>query len=138
MTKSKVGGEMTRIAKLSLAAAALGALTLAGGARAADDDGDLKALLADCGSANIERSDINSCLERARDISESAPSPQLQTLTARLERRAEALDDGDADKAQPAETRVADTPPAAPAPATPVGGGGAATVASSVAAVAPH
>ena len=129
---------MTRIAKWSLAAAALGAMAMAGGARAADGDSDLKALLADCGSANIERSDINSCLGRAREISEDAPSPELQTLTARLERRAEALDDGDQAPAQPAETRVADTPAATPAPTTPVGGGGASTVAASVAAVAPH
>src|SRR5215469_15582099 len=124
---------MTRIAKWSLAAMALGAMAFAGGARAADEDSDLKALLSDCGSANIERSDIDSCLERARDISENAPSAQLQTLTARLERRAEALDDAEQAGTQPAQTRVADTP--APAPA---GGGGSPTVGSSVAAVAPH
>jgi hypothetical protein len=129
---------MTRIAKLSLAAAALGALTLAGGARAADENGDLKSLLADCGSANIERSDIDSCLERARDISEDAPSAQLSSLTARLERRAEALDDAEQDKAKPEQTRVADTPAPAPAPVTPIGGGGAATATASVSAVAPH
>ncbi|HKD20857.1 MAG TPA: hypothetical protein VKB71_02535 [Rhizomicrobium sp.] len=123
---------MTRIAKWSLAAMALGAMAFAGGARAADEDSDLKALLADCGSANIERSDIDSCLERARDISENAPSAQLQTLTARLERRAEALDDAEQDKDKPAQTQVADTP--APAPA----GGGGSTVGASVAAAAPH
>ena len=122
---------MIRIAKWSLAAA-LAAMALAGGARAADDDGDLKSLLADCNNANIERSDIDSCLERARDISETAPSPLLQGLTARLERRAEALDDGNTAPAAPAETRVASDPP--------VAGGGASSVAAndSTEKAAPH
>jgi hypothetical protein len=104
---------MNRIAKWSLAAA-LGVMALAGAARAEDED-NIKALLADCSSPNIERDDIDSCLERARELSETAPSTLLQGLTARLERRAEILDEGDSYPPKDGETHAAGSAGAPPA-----------------------
>jgi hypothetical protein len=113
---------MNRLAKWT-ALAALAVFALNGSAYAADDD-DLKALIADCGGANVTPDDIDSCLERARVLGEDSPSPQLQSLTARLERLAERNDDNaDLSKAY-------SVGPAA-------GGGGSGTVASGSAA-APH
>lgn len=111
--------------------AALGATLLAGSAYADDDDA-LKSLIADCGGPNVANSDIDSCLERAREIGETAPSPQLQSLTARLERRAEAAMD-QSDQQPPAE--------AVPAPAvvsSGPGGGSPADTGASIEKTAPH
>lgn len=103
---------MARIANWTMAAAVLAASTsLLGTARAGDDD-DLKSLMADCGKPDVDLSDINGCLERARELSETAPSPQLQSLTAQLERRAE---NGDSPERAPAATPA---PPAGPTATT--------------------
>jgi hypothetical protein len=45
-------------------------------------------VLADCGSADLADSQVDSCLERARVLDETDPSPQLQSLEAQLEQRA--------------------------------------------------
>jgi hypothetical protein len=82
---------MIRVVKRSIFAG-LAAFALSGGAAWADDD--IKALVAECGGANVKADDIDSCLERARVLGEDSPSPQLQSLTASLERMAE---DGDKD-----------------------------------------
>jgi hypothetical protein len=83
---------MIRIVKWSiLAAFAAGALS--GGASAAEDDDGLKSLVAECGGPDVKLADVDSCLERARVLGEDSPSPQLQSLTARLERLAERGDD---------------------------------------------
>ncbi len=65
------------------------AVALSGSAYAADEDDGLKSLIADCGGTGVKSDDIDSCLERARVLGEDSPSPQLQSLTARLERIAE-------------------------------------------------
>jgi hypothetical protein len=112
---------MNRLARRT-AFAAFAAFALTGSAYAADDD--LKALIADCGGPNVKADDIDSCLERARVLGEDSPSPQLQSLTARLERMAEENDDNaDLSKAYSVS----------PAP----GGGGSSTAAPG-ATPAPH
>lgn len=95
---------MRQVSALALVAA-LAASLPAGSAGASDSD-DLKALIADCGGPNVASSEIDSCLERARELGENDPSPQLEGLTARLERRAMALDDGNPEEG-PQATRVA-------------------------------
>ncbi|HUO91390.1 MAG TPA: hypothetical protein VMU22_00630 [Rhizomicrobium sp.] len=116
---------MKRLARWS-AFAAVAAFAMAGNAYAADDD-ELKTLIADCSGANVKLDDVDSCLERARVLGEESPSPELQGLTARLERMAEqGEDNSDLSKAYsvtPARTAE--------------GGGGTGTVASGSIA-APH
>jgi hypothetical protein len=107
---------------------ALGATALAGGAYAGEDDGDLKTLLAECGGASVSGSDIDSCLERARLMGETDPSPKLQTLTARLERKAEQEEE---DEPTPADA-------AQPAPIAPSGGGTPVTAGVAADKAAPH
>jgi hypothetical protein len=117
---------MTRLASITFCAA-LGAALFAGSALA--DDDTIQSLMADCGGPNVAKDDINSCLERARELGDTAPSPQLQGLTARLERRAEALDDAE----QAAESQKPD------APATTSGPGGGSPATTTTASVAtPH
>lgn len=87
-------------------------LATAGAARA-DDAADFKSLMEDCSRSDLAISDINDCLERARVLSETSPSPQLITLTARLERIAESELDGAAPARQGTSTPAA-SPPAAP------------------------
>jgi hypothetical protein len=84
------------LAALSLVAAALPARAGIWG-----DDDDLKSVMADCNRPDLAADTIDSCLERARVLNETSPSPQLPSLTARLERRAEALRDGTAPSASP-------------------------------------
>ena len=116
---------MIRIVKRSIFAA-LAAVALLGGVAWADDD-DMKSLIADCGGANVKLDDVDSCLERARVLGEDDPSPELQSLTARLERLAErGDDDNDLSKAY-----MAGSPPERTA-----GGGSIATPAAGV--PAPH
>ena len=114
---------MMRIVKWAIFAA-VAAVALPAGAAWADDD--IKSLVADCGGPNVKADDIDSCLERARVLGEDSPSPQLQSLTARLERMAERGDDNnDLSKAY-----MAGHPPE-----TTAGGGGVATPAGPA---APH
>ena len=109
---------MIRIVKGAIFAA-FAAVALSGGAYAADDDDGLKTLVADCGGPDVKSADIDSCLERARVLGEDSPSPQLQSLTARLERLAERGDeDNDLSKAYtvtpvPEQTAGGGTPIAA-------------------------
>jgi len=72
--------------------AAVAAIALSGATAWAADD-DIKSLIADCGGADVKLDDVDSCLERARVLGEDSPSPELQSLTARLERMAERGDD---------------------------------------------
>ena len=112
---------MIRIAKWSIFAA-VAAVALSGGAYAADEDDGLKTLVAECGGADVKLDDVDSCLERARVLGEDSPSPQLQSLTARLERLAERGDaDNDLSKTYdvspaPEQTAGGGTVPSVPAP----------------------
>ncbi len=97
-----------------LAALALGLIAPGGAARAEDaDDEDFNAFLADCDHPDVPMSDIDSCLDRARDFAESRPSPQLQSVTARLERRSEEGDGGDAEPAAKSAAMATARAPAA-------------------------
>jgi hypothetical protein len=72
-----------------------------------DDDTALSKLNADCGGTDLPDSQIDSCLERARVLDETNPSPGLETLTARLEQRA-------SHASPPPRAMEASTPPSAP------------------------
>ena len=120
---------MGRIGRLVFAGA-LGAAALAGSVYGADDNGELTALIAECGGANVSASDIDGCLERARVMGESDPSPKLQSLTAKLERHAEQIDLDEDEK-----TPAASDPPA---PATQSGGGTPVAAGVSADKAAPH
>jgi hypothetical protein len=114
---------MIRIVKRSIFAA-FAAVALSGGAALADDD--IKTLVAECGGPDVKSSDIDSCLERARVLGEDSPSPQLQGLTAQLERKAErGDDDNDLSKAYTVGS-----------PAEPTAGGG--SIATPASPAAPH
>jgi len=76
----------------------------------ADDDDDFKSLMTDCNRPDLPLSDINGCIERARVLDETRPSPQLEHLLTQLERRTEQTDAPDSKKASP--------PPASAAPHT--------------------
>jgi hypothetical protein len=90
-----------------LAALAFGAAMTATAA-IADDEDDYRSLMADCNRPDLPLSDINGCMERARVLDESRPSPQLQHLLTQLERRSE----------EP-ETPNSDKPSSSPASAAP-------------------
>lgn len=92
-----------------LAALAL-AVLLPGWARADSDDDDYKAFVTECGRADVPLDDIDDCLERSREFADTRPSPELQTITARLERRSE---EGDAGDAKPAVAASASGAPQA-------------------------
>jgi hypothetical protein len=110
---------MIRIVKGAIFAA-FAATALSGGPALADDD--IKTLVAECGGPDVKSADIDSCLERARVLGEENPSPQLQTLTASLERLAERTDtDNDLSKTYdvtpaPEQTAGGGTIPTAAAP----------------------
>lgn len=109
----KTGARMAQVAYWSvLVAIAFGVLTSSGDARAGDNKEALRDLLADCGGPSVSPSDIDGCLERAREIDETSPSPQLQSLLAKLERQAE---DADSDDSSPRS--AVDAPPANATPA---------------------
>jgi hypothetical protein len=117
---------MARLASWTFCAA-LGAVLMTGTALA--DDDTIQSLMADCGGPSVAKDDIDPCLERARELSETAPSPLLQGLTARLERRQQALDDAE----QAASSGKSDPPP----PSTNGPGGGAPTT-TTASVAAPH
>jgi hypothetical protein len=117
---------MNRVLKYSIIAA-FGAAALSASAYGADGDDGLKQLVADCGGANVKPDDIDSCLERARELGETSPSPVLQGLTARLERMAERSDDN---------SDLSKTYMVGDQPEPTAGGGGVAVPATSPA--APH
>src|SRR3974390_107395 len=56
------------------------------------DEDDLKSLMADCGKPDLASSDILGCMERARVMADTHPSPELQHLLTQLEHR---QDEGD-------------------------------------------
>jgi hypothetical protein len=58
----------------------------AGPAAFAADDTE-SAVLADCTAADLPASTVDSCLERARVLDETNPSPQLESLEAQLQER---------------------------------------------------
>jgi hypothetical protein len=117
---------MTRLTSWTFCAA-LGAVVMTGTALA--DDDTMQSLMADCGGANVAKDDIDPCLERARELSETAPSPLLQGLTARLERRQQALDDAE----QAADAQKSDPPESTSGP-----GGGAPATTTTASVAAPH
>jgi hypothetical protein len=65
----------------------------------AGDADDANSIMADCGGADMSASVLDSCLERARVLDETDPSPQLQSLEARLEER----ETGQANPASPTQ-----------------------------------
>lgn len=68
----------------SFMVAVLCAAVLPGAARSAAGDTE-QAVLADCGQSGMAASAVDSCLERARILDETSPSPQIESLIARLE-----------------------------------------------------
>ena len=77
---------------VAILALALGAAMTATAANA--DDDDFKSLMADCNRPDIPLSDIDGCIERARVLDETHPSPKLGHLLTQLERRSEDLATG--------------------------------------------
>ena len=66
--------------------ASLAALLCAGlPAAAAAAHSEIAAVFSDCGASNLPRSVVDACLERVRVLDETSPSPELQSLEARLE-----------------------------------------------------
>ena len=80
-----------------------GAMTFAGAARASDDD-DFKALMVDCGGPNLQFDDVKSCLERARVLDETRPTPELLRLMTQLEQRLEDGENANSNPQPPAAT----------------------------------
>lgn len=78
------------------------------------DDDDLTSLMTDCSKTDIAVDDIPACMERARVMADTHPSPELQHLLTQLEHR---LDDGDAKSksAAPSATSAPQTLQGAPA-----------------------
>jgi hypothetical protein len=68
------------------------AMALAAGgaapASAAPQDGDSGGLMTECGGIDLPDSVVDLCLERVRVREETDPTPELQSLEARLEQRA--------------------------------------------------
>jgi len=62
-------------------------LCVAGAPAAGAADDSAAAVVADCGSADLPDSQLDSCLERVRVLDETDPSAQLQSLEAQLEQR---------------------------------------------------
>jgi hypothetical protein len=56
-------------------------------ALAAAHDSDVAQLISECGAPDLAAMAVDSCLERVRVVDETNPSPQLQSLEARLEER---------------------------------------------------
>ena len=79
MTRLGLAGSLTVV----LLASAAPALAAAG------DDTEAE-VMRDCGGSRLPRDQVSSCLERARVLDQSAPSPQLQSLEAQLEQRVRA------------------------------------------------
>jgi hypothetical protein len=78
-------------------------MTFAGSARASDDD-DLKTLIADCGGPNLQFDDVKPCLERARVLDESRPTPELLRLMTQLEQRLEEGESANGNSQTPSTT----------------------------------
>lgn len=69
----------------TFAAVLLAFATPAAGAPGDDTAADV---LRDCGRSNLPRDEVSTCLERARLVDLSNPTPEIQSLVARLEQRA--------------------------------------------------
>jgi hypothetical protein len=76
-------------------AGSLTALLLASAmpAAAAPADDTAAEVLRDCGGNSLPRDQVSSCLERARIVDQSNPSPAIQSLEAKLEQRVRAETD---------------------------------------------
>ena len=48
---------------------------------------ETKAVLSDCNASILTQADVDMCLERVRILDESSPSPQLESLEAKLEEK---------------------------------------------------
>lgn len=73
--------------RLSFMLTALCAIAVPGAALSATGDTE-QAVVADCGQPGLAGSAVDTCLERARILDETNPSPQIETLIARLEAEA--------------------------------------------------
>ena len=79
---------MMRIAYLTLASVALfGLLPAAAQNHAMDAPDPMAALMTDCDVPSLEDAKVDSCLERARVMEETNPSPGIEALQAKLEQR---------------------------------------------------
>src|ERR1700755_2789784 len=74
-----------RLSFMSAALCAVCAVAVPIAALSATDDTE-REILADCGQSNLAASIVDSCLERARILDETDPSPQVETLIAKLGR----------------------------------------------------
>ena len=79
-------------------------------------DSEIAAVLSDCGASNLPMSSVDACLERVRVIDETSPSPELQSLEARLEEQKHGKMSTDANGSPPPlqplqEETVAGDPP---------------------------
>ena len=82
--------------RLSLAGSLTAALLVsAAPAYAADADDTAAEVMRDCGGDSLPRDQVSSCLERARVLDQSSPSPELQSLEAKLEQRVRSGPDDD-------------------------------------------
>lgn len=70
--------------RLAIMCAALCALAVPAAAASATGDSE-QSVLADCGHSGLAASAVDSCLERARILDETTPSPQIESLIARIE-----------------------------------------------------
>jgi len=72
-----------------MAVLVVGATSIGAPARAGQADDELASMTADCTAPDLPRQALDICLERARTLAETDPSPRLQALEARLELEAE-------------------------------------------------
>jgi hypothetical protein len=94
----------------------LGAVIPVGAACSPSNPDTAQAVLADCDRPDLPDSAVDSCLERARVMDETSPSPEMHTLVATLSRRpyGQAPGYGTAQEGpppQPYEQTSADEPP---------------------------
>jgi hypothetical protein len=100
---------MTRLGIAGLTAVLVGSAAPVLAAPGADTVAEV---MRDCGGNSLPRDQVSSCLERARVLDLSDPSPELQSLEARLEQRVR-NEPGD-DAGPPPSASPGDEPPPPP------------------------
>lgn len=94
----------------------LGAVIPVGAACSPSNPDTAQAVLADCDRPDLPDSAVDSCLERARVMDETSPSPEMHTLVATLSRRPDGQSPGygmaqEGPPPQPYEQTSSDEPP---------------------------
>lgn len=84
---------MARLLQIGAAIAATTLLCGSAGAGSGPTKDSVAALIGQCGRPGLTRVALMGCLERARALADEDTSPELQSLTADLERQEEAFDD---------------------------------------------